>query len=236
MTTRSTPSPLLPALGLAAGLAIAVSQYFIWVYAPLEQTMGLVQKIFYFHLPLAWWSLVSFFVVFVASAGYLLKRDPVYHDIAGAAGEVGVLFASLALVTGSLWARFAWGVWWTWDPRLTTTLIMWFVYAAYLLLRSMDMNPERRQLVCAVLGVVAFLDVPLVFLSARLWRSIHPAVFASKGGGLAPEMKTTLFICLGAWVFLWLSLVLLRHRQLRQQASLDEQTFSPLSQGGDHAG
>jgi len=211
-------------LGIAAALAVASSQWFIWVFAPVEETMGLVQKIFYFHLPFAWWGLVSFFVVFAASLGYLLRRRPSFHLTAGAAAEIGVLYTSLALVTGSIWGRYAWGVWWTWDPRLTTTLIMWFVYAAYLLLRSMDLNPERQALVCAVLGVVAFLDVPLVFLSARLWRSIHPAVLASKTGGLEPDMKTTLFVCLAAWAFLWAAMLLARRRQMIIAARIDSRT------------
>ncbi|MDY7002217.1 MAG: cytochrome c biogenesis protein CcsA, partial [Thermodesulfobacteriota bacterium] len=104
---------------LAAGLALAVSQYFIWVHAPIEQTMGLVQKIFYFHISMAWWSLMSFFMVFAASIGFLFKRTPGFDHAAGAAAEIGVLFSALALTTGTLWARASWGVWWTWDPRLT---------------------------------------------------------------------------------------------------------------------
>jgi len=99
----------------------------------------------------------------------------------------------LALVSGSIWGRAAWNVWWTWDPRLTTTLIMWFVYAGYLVLRGAGMAGERRAMVCAVLGVVAFLDVPLVFYSARIWRSVHPAVLASQGGGMEPEMWHTVW-------------------------------------------
>jgi len=193
-------------------LALAVGQWFIWSYAPLEETMGVVQKIFYIHMPLAWWSLVSFFVVFCASVRHLLKRDAGSDILAGAAAEIGVLMSGLALVSGSIWGRAAWNVWWTWDPRLTTTLIMWFVYAGYLVLRGSDMGGERRALVCAVLGVVAFLDVPLVFYSARIWRSVHPAVLASQGGGLEPEMWHTVLVNLAAFGCLWLTLLLARQR------------------------
>ena len=129
--------------------------------------------------------------------------------------------SGLALVTGMLWARKSWGVWWTWDPRLTTTLIMWFVYAGYLVLRGLDLPPQRKSLVCAVVGVVAFLDVPLVFISARIWRSIHPAVFAAKGGGLEPEMKMTVIACVLSFGLLWAGLVWLRKRQLDLRARLD---------------
>jgi heme exporter protein C len=198
-------------------LALAVGQWFIWAYAPLEETMGVVQKIFYIHMPLAWWSFVSFFVVFVASIRHLMKRDAGSDILAGAAAELGLLMSGLALCSGSIWGRAAWNVWWTWDPRLTTTLIMWFVYAGYLVLRGSGMGGERKGLVCAVLGVVAFLDVPLVFYSARVWRSVHPAVLASQGGGLEPEMWRTVLVNLAAFGLLWLTLLVARYRLGRDE-------------------
>jgi heme exporter protein C len=202
-------------LAIVSLVALAIGQWFIWSYAPLEETMGVVQKIFYIHMPLAWWSLVSFFVVFAASIRHLLKRDAGSDILAGAAAEIGVLMSGLALISGSIWGRAAWNVWWTWDPRLTTTLIMWFVYAGYLVLRGASgagMGGERRAMVCAVLGIVAFLDVPLVFYSARIWRSVHPAVLASQGGGLEPEMWHAVLANLVAFGFLWLTLLLARQR------------------------
>ncbi len=208
-------------LAVTSGAALVASQALVWFYAPVEQTMGLVQKIFYLHMPLAWWALVCFFTVFAASIGYLLQRRPAYDILAGAAAELGVVFSGLALLTGSLWARAAWNTWWTWDPRLSTTLIMWFIYAAYLILRGSELGGERRRTLCAVLGIVAFLDVPLVFLSARLWRSIHPAVLASAEGGLEPEMLTTVLVGLGAWGVFVVTIVWLRWRQLRDKMRLD---------------
>ncbi|MDP3425898.1 MAG: cytochrome c biogenesis protein CcsA [Humidesulfovibrio sp.] len=204
----------MPSIRILAALAVAalaVGQWFIWAYAPLEETMGLVQKIFYIHMPLAWWALMSFFVVFAASIRHLMTRSAASDILAGAAAELGVLFSGLALVSGSIWGRAAWNVWWTWDPRLTTTLIMWFVYAGYLVLRGAGMAGERRAMVCAVLGVVAFLDVPLVFYSARIWRSVHPAVLASQGGGMEPEMWHTVLANLLAFGLLWLTLLVLRY-------------------------
>lgn len=218
-TNRLSPAASL--VGIAAGLALALCQYLIFVYAPVEQSMGIVQKIFYFHMPLAWWSLFSFFTVFVAGIAFLRTRDWRWDALSGAAAEVGVLFSGLALITGSIWGRHSWGVWWTWDPRLTTTLVMWFVYAGYLVLRSLDLPRERLGIIAAVVGIVAFLDVPLVFLSARLWRSIHPAVFAAKGGGLEPEMQTTVMACIVAFGFLWASLTGLRAAQRRMAARMD---------------
>jgi len=203
----------MPSIRILAALsvvALAVGQWFIWAYAPVEETMGLVQKIFYIHMPLAWWALVSFFVVFCASIRHLMTRSAASDILAGSAAELGVLFSGLALISGSIWGRAAWNVWWTWDPRLTTTLIMWFVYAGYLVLRGANMGGERRAMVCAVLGVVAFLDVPLVFYSARIWRSVHPAVLASQGGGMEPEMWHAVLANMLAFGLLWLTMLVLR--------------------------
>lgn len=206
-----------------AGLAIAalvVHQAMIWSYAPLAQS-GLVQKIFYMHLPCSWWALMSFFVVFVSSILFLFRRSEVFDRVAGAAAEIGVLFATLALVTGSVWARAEWGHWWLWDPKLTTALIMWYVYAGYLVLRAAPMGRDRKALVCAVLGIVAFLDVPLVFFAAKLWGSAHPDGVARQSSGMAPKMWHTVFAGLIAFGFVWGSLLLTRAGQLRRQSELE---------------
>lgn len=211
---------MLP-LVIIAFFAMLASNYCIWLYAPTEQIMGHVQRIFYVHLPLAWWGLISFFTVCVASIAYLKTRKWFWDNLAAAAAELGVLFAVLALVTGMIWGRISWGVWWTWDPRLSTTLVMCFVYAGYLLVRGMGLSRERRGMVSAVLGIIAFIDVPLVFFSARMWRSIHPAVFANKDGGLAPEMLYTLLVALAAMGVVWSIVLCLRTRQLSQLGRLD---------------
>ena len=155
------------------GVLMAACQVLIYRYAPVEQTMGLVQKIFYTHLPLAWWSFVSFFLVCVSGVAYLKTRNRHWDAVAGAAAEVGVVLSGLALVSGSIWARHSWGVWWTWDPRLTTTMILWFLYAGYLVLRKMDMPRERQANLCAVVGIVAFVDVPLVAASFDSFQYRH---------------------------------------------------------------
>lgn len=209
------------ATALAGGLLLAASWWLIFAYAPIEAIMGPIQKIFYIHLPLSWWALFSFFLLFLTSILTLARRDGKWEGLSQALAEVGVLFTTLTLVTGMLWGRKAWGVWWTWDPRLTTALIMWFIYMGYLLVSGLDMAPARRRTVRAVLGVVAFADVPLVFLSARLWRSIHPAVFASESGGLDPDMKLTAIFSVAAMGVFWMGLVLLRSTLVDAQGRVD---------------
>ena len=152
------------------------------------------------------------------------------HDALGdkLAAEVGVLLAGLALVTGMIWARRSWGVWWTWDPRLTTTLVMWFIYAGFMAVRSMPMPESRRAALSSVVAIAGFLDVPLVFLSARLWRSIHPAVFASEGGGLEPEMAVAVIACVVSFGAVWLAMLLLRYRQMLLGRRLDVLMFERM--------
>jgi heme exporter protein C len=208
-------------LAASAAATLAASQWCIWVYAPVERSMGIVQKIFYFHLPLAWWGFVAFFLVFAASCAYLWQKREKFDIVAQAAAELGVLFTTLVLVTGVLWARASWNTWWTWDPRLSTALVLWFIYAGYLVLREADLGGEKRRTLCAVLGIVGFLDVPLVFLSARFMRSIHPAVFASREGGLPLEMWIAVFVSLAAWGLLFGALLLVRFEQLRNVSRID---------------
>ena len=215
-------------LALLGALAMAFCQWLIFVYAPEEKVMGLAQKIFYIHLPLAWWGLISFACAFVGGILYLMKRDRKYDLFSAASVEVGMLFCTLTLITGSIWGRHSWGVWWTWDPRLTTALILWFIYAGCMALRSMPMPESRRAALCSVVSIAGFIDVPLVFLSARLWRSIHPSVFASEGGGLTSEMAVTVVACVLCFALVWLALLLLRWRQMRLSARLDAMMFDRM--------
>ncbi|WP_207264288.1 cytochrome c biogenesis protein CcsA [Desulfovibrio sp. Huiquan2017] len=207
-------------LAILAGIALTAHQAMIWFYAPIAQS-GPVQKIFYMHLPCSWWALVSFFVVFIASILYLFTRDDRYDRVAAGAGELGVLLASMTLLSGSTWARAEWGHWWLWDPKLTTALIMWYVYAGYLVLRNTPMGRDRKALVCAVLGIVAFLDVPLVFFAAKLWGSAHPDGLARQGSGMEASMWYTVFAGLFAFGLLWGAMLLTRIRQLGQKARLE---------------
>ena len=197
---------LCGALGCAM---LAFCQVLIFAYAPVEKTMGIVQKIFYVHLSVAWWCFASFFTACVCGILYLLKKRKIWDIVEHAAVEWGMCLTTIALLTGVFWVKSSWGVWWTWDPRLTTTLILWFIFAAYLCLRHSGVSNTAS----AVLAIIGFLDVPLVFLSARMWRSIHPAVF-SKSGGLEPEMAITAVACVLCFAFFWGAVLAWRSHQL----------------------
>lgn len=186
--------------------------YAIFIYAPIEKTMGVVQKIFYLHLPLAFLSFLAFFIVFIASILYLYKRDIRWDILAHSSAEVGVIFCSLVLITGPIWARPIWNVWWTWDPRLTTTLILWFMYVAYLMIRKLLPYGSQRSNIASVFGIISFINVPITFLVIRMWRSIHPVVIDTSGVHISTPMLTTLLISLGAFCLLFLLLLRIRIR------------------------
>ena len=164
-------------VAILGGLALAFCQWLIFIYAPEEQVMGLAQKIFYIHLPLAWWGLISFVIACACGIRYLMKRDLKYDMYGAAAVEIGMLCCTLTLITGSIWGRHSWGVWWTWDPRLTTALILWFIYAGCMALRAMPMPETRRASLCSVVAIAGVLDVPLVsFRPASGVPSILPSL------------------------------------------------------------
>ncbi|MHB8893602.1 MAG: cytochrome c biogenesis protein [Candidatus Geothermincolia bacterium] len=209
-------------LPAAAAVLLPVAVGLVFFYAPEERTMGLVQKIFYFHLSLAAAAFLSFLVACGAGVAYLVKRERRWDALGAASVEVGVLFTSLVLVTGSLWGRPIWNTWWTWDPRLTTSLILWFIYAACLILRTAVEDESKRATYTAVMAIVGFMDVPIVFLSARLFRSIHPTVLRSDSVGLESSMVATLLVSLAAMLLLGASLVRLRCSLFMQEAAIKD--------------
>ena len=203
---------LLPA---ATGLAVLAALYVDFMVAPTEREMGDVQRIFYFHVSSAWMMYVGFFIVAGASAVYLRSGSRAADRLAAAAAEVGVLFCTLVLITGPLWARPIWGVWWTWDPRLTMTVILWTIYASYLMLRAFGGEDDAVRRYAAVLGLVGVLDIPIIMVSVRLLRGIHPAVIARKEGGsglLDPWMQLGLLVSSVAVLLLGSWLIALRAR------------------------
>lgn len=173
---------------ITAGLFTAAMVRLI-INTPDEQTMGPIQKIFYLHLPVAINTFLACLVAFVASIGYLATRKTWWDDLAAAGARVSVQLCTIVLLTGMIWGKCAWGQWWTWSPRLTFSLVLWLLYTVYLIIRSSIESSERRALICAVYAVIAFLDVPLVYLSVRLMPDIHPSHIE-----LAPEMKATLIL------------------------------------------
>ncbi len=190
---------------------IGIAGYAALFLAPTERTMGLIQRIFYFHVPSAWTGFVAFFIVLVSSIAYLLRRRPQWDWLAVSAAEVGVAFFTVVLVTGPIWAKPVWGIWWTWDARLTSTFVLWVLYVCYLLLRTLVSDPERRAMVSAVYGIFAFLDVPLVYLSIWFWRTQHPQPVIG-GGGLDRRMWPVFLTCLAALLALLALLVRQRYR------------------------
>src|SRR5438270_698707 len=186
--------------------------------APTEQTMGDIQRIFYYHVPSAWVSFLCFFANFLASIWYLTSKNLKADAIAVSTAEVGVVFCSIVLVTGPLWAKPVWGIWWTWDVRLTTTLVCWMIYVSYLMMRKFSDSSQTATL-AAALAVFGFLDVPIVYMSIRWWRTQHPApVFASQGGGIDPQMRYAVMMNWLAFLFLagllaWMRYTLDRRRQ-----------------------
>ena len=197
---------------ILAGLSLAlmiVAFVLIYIYVPTEVGMGVVQRIFYIHVPLAWVSFLAFFVVFVSSVLYLWKREARWDILAQSSGEVGLVLTTLFLFTGSVWAKSIWGVWWTWDARLTTSLILWLMYVAYLMVRSFATDEAQGARFAAVVGIVGFLDVPIVALTIVLWRTQHPTALVFEGG-LAPSMLLTLLVCLVFVTVLYLCLLALR--------------------------
>jgi heme exporter protein C len=208
--------------GTAAGVAMVLATVAALVWAPREATMGDVQRLFYFHMPSAWIALgPAFTCVFGFSVAYLVTGRFVYDRVAGAAAEIGVLFTTITLITGPLWAKPAWGVYWTWEPRLTTTLILWFIYAGYLLLRSVAPPGPKRAQLAAVYGIVGWVDVPVVFLSIWWWRTVHPRILGSGGFAMDASMVWVLAGCLTAFTLLFFYLLLLRVRMEGIRARLD---------------
>lgn len=196
-------------------VAVAVDLAMIFFYAPTERLQGNVQRIFYLHVSLALNAFLAFFVVFVGSIAYLWKRHLRWDRWAHAAAEVGVVYTTLVLVTGSLWARPIWGTWWTWDARLTTTLILWLIGVAYLLVRAFATDPGRAARNAAVLGIIGFLDVPIIRQSVVWWRTLHPGptiVQESGSIGLPPAMLATLIVSLLSFGVLFLYLLVERMR------------------------
>lgn len=189
--------------------------------APTEKTLGDSQRIFYVHVPCAWLGFLGFFVVAICGALYLFTRRDGFDHAAQASCEVGVLFTTLVLITGPIWAKNDWGHYWTWDARLTSTFVLWLLYLGYLMLRSSAIDPGRIRKILSVYGIVACLNVPFVYFSIRWFRTQHPnAVIARQGGGLAPEMKTGLFIALAAFSLLFIDLVARRTRLIRVEEAL----------------
>ncbi len=205
-------------LGIVMLASMILALYMAFLEAPRERTMGDLQRIFYFHVPAGMMGLTAFAVNFFASVMFLAKKQRWWDNLALSAAEIGVMFITIVLVTGPIWAKPVWFVWWTWSPRLTSSLILWMLYVAYLLVRNYVPDPDRRAVMSAVFGIVAFVDAPIVWFSIRWWRDIHPSPMLETGG-LAPSMRPALWTCAGA--FLVLFIYLMRRRYYLEAARND---------------
>jgi heme exporter protein C len=202
------------------------------VVAPTEQTMGNIQRIFYYHFPSAMTAFILFFVNFIASIVYLLRRNAPggakgADGIAVSAAEVGLVYCTIVLVTGPLWAKPVWGIWWTWDARLTLTLVLWLMYVSYLILRRYS-SGEQTATIAAALAIFAFLDVPINYMAIRWWRTQHPSpvMAGGEGSGLDPAMWKAVWInwlafSVFAFLVTWIRYRLERvHQQLEEREAM----------------
>lgn len=192
-------------LGYVTFLFMAMATYLVFMWVPADKILGVSQKIFYFHVASAWVGFFAFFVVFLGSIAYLKTRSRRWDILASSSAEIGVLFTTNVLITGPIWGRTAWNTWWTWEPRLTTTLILWFIYLAYLLVRASAMEDDKKGRFAAVFGIIGFINVPIVFMSIHWWQRIaHPVVFEAGRIGLPKTMLFTLIFCVVSFTFLYL--------------------------------
>ena len=240
MTGRISASRAVVFLGVVLLLAMIINLYLIFMFAPEERSMGQVQRIFYFHVPSAWVAFLAFFVLFVASVRYLWKKERKYDLVANSAGEIGVVFATLVLITGPIWARPVWNTWWQWSPRLTLFFVLWFIYIAYLMLRNFVEDEEKGARFAAVFGIVGFIDVPIVYFSIRLWNDIHPRPVIAGGSdsGLHPDMKVTFYFSLFTFTLLFLNLLIHRVQLQKSRVAISEikkqlTYYDKISEGTD---
>ncbi len=195
-----------------------------WLIAPTERTMGIYQRIFYVHVPGAFTGFLAFFINFIASVIYLFRRSPRADAWAVASAEVGLAFLSINLITGPIWAKPVWGIWWTWDARLTLTLVLWVMYASYLLLRHLTPAGELQPRLAAALAVFFFFDTPIDYMAIRWWRTQHPqpVILGGPNSGMAPAMWVAFWAGWAAFLVWMVVLMRLRYRQARQRQRLDE--------------
>ncbi len=200
-------------LVFVAGLLMLANLYLVFMEAPTDADTGHVQRVMYLHVPLAMMSFLAFLTVFVASIAYLARREAKWDSLAHASAEVGVVFISLALITGMIWAKPIWNAWWLWTPRLTTTLILWLIYAAYLMVRAYAPSRAKGAIYGAVMGIIGFADVLIVYFSVQWWPGIHPEPVVGPqavGDALDPTMRAVLLFSFATFFSLMLYLVLER--------------------------
>ncbi len=213
------PGKMARGLGLVSLVTLLAGSVIALFIVRPDALQGQVQRLIYVHVPVAWLAFLAFFIVFLMSVLYLVQRDLKWDLIAVSSAEMGVVFTALTLAVGSLWARPTWGVWWTWDPRLTTTAILLVIYVGYLIVRSLADDPDQRARWAALVGIVGFVQVPIVYLSVYWWRSLHQA--PSSPRSMAGEFWAVLLLNLAAYTLVYAYLMARRYRLARIELELE---------------
>jgi heme exporter protein C len=210
------------ATGWIALAALTAGTLWVLVWAPIDLYQGQPSRILHVHVPSAWITFLAFFVIFVCSIQYLRTKESRFDTVAHAAAGVGIVFCGLCLATGSIWGKFAWGIWWTWDARLTTVAVLFLIYAVYLILRGLVDDEARRARYAAVVGIIGFLDVPIIHFSVYWWRTLHqPAsLLRPDSPRMAPEIMYPLLFMTAAFLILFVHLVISRRRMLEAERFL----------------
>ena len=208
-----------------SALLMAVALYMIFLWAPTEQNLGVSQRIFYFHVPLGWLGMVSIIVVAFASIMHLATGRERWDALAHSTAEVGLVCATLILVTGSIWAKPVWGVWWTWDAKLTTTLILWFIYVGYLMVKAYAPPGSQGQRFASVVALIGAIDAPIIYFATVWWRTAHPELNIgplAESGGLDSRMALTFLLSLVTFTVLYVYILMERYALKKSAYELDE--------------
>lgn len=205
-------------LGILTAITMSVTIWMIFVYTPIDALQGDAQRIFYFHVPTAWAGMLSFGILALAGVVYLFYPDERLDWIARAAGEVGIVFLTITLFLGAIWGKPIWGAWWVWDARLTATLILWFMYVGYLMLRSYMGRTLESARGGAVIGVIGVIDLPIIYFSVNWWRGQHPIQQIGTAGALPPQAVWTILVALVAFTLLYAFMMVQAYQLQRLQA------------------
>ena len=205
---------------VASALLMALTLYMVYMWVPTEQNLGVSQRIFYFHVPLGWIGMVSIIVVAVASIVHLYTGKQKWDDLAYSTAELGIIFASLILITGAIWGKPVWGVWWTWDAKLTTTLVLWFIYVGYLMVRAYGPAGTQGRRFASVIALIGAVDAPIIYKATDWWRSAHPE--RNVPSDLNEQMALTLLVSVVTFTIIYAYLLMERYSLRRSESDLDE--------------
>ena len=213
-------SLLRDALLISGAFLMAFTLYLVYFWVPTEQNLGVSQRIFYFHVPLGWIGMMSIIVVAVASILHLTTGRQKWDDLAYSTAELGIIYATLILVTGAIWGKPVWGVWWTWDPKLTTTLVLWFVYVGYLMVRAYGPAGGQGKRFASVIALIGAIDAPIIYKATDWWRSAHPD--NNIPSDLDGRMLLTLLVSVVTFTVIYIYLLMERYSLRKSESGLDE--------------